>query len=129
MFQRTCSLAVAVLVPLTAACTTLQTRDYTPGNIPVPDAEHQIVAVTQSSGERIDFDREVQGRPAPRAFVDDEAVIGPVRGQSVRVSLSDARSVSVEEKRVQVGRTSLLVLGISVVTLYTIAFLSFSVSF
>ena len=127
MFERTVSLTLAVLLPLIAACSSLETRDYAPGDLPVPSAERRIVAVSQASGERVAFDREAGGRDAQRPFVADEQVVGPVRGQPVRVDLTEGSTVSIEEKRIQVGRTVLLVLGVSVVTFYGIALASFSV--
>lgn len=126
MLERTLSLALAVLVPLTAACTTLQSRDYAPGDIPVPDAKHRIVAVTRTSGERVAFDREVEGRAALAPLVEQEAVLGPVDGQAVRVNLSDASAISVEEKRDAVGRTVLLVGGIGAAAFLVVGLLTFN---
>ena len=125
MLERTLSLALAVLVPLTAACTTLQSRDYAPGEIPVPDAKHRIVAVTRTSGERVAFDREVDGREAVAAHVDREAVIGPVDGQAVRVNLSEASAISVEEREGALGRTLLLVGGVGAAAFLIIGWLTF----
>ena len=126
MLKRTLSLALAVLVPLTAACSTLQSRDYAPGEIPVPDARHRIVAVTKTSGERVAFDREAEGREAVAARVEREAVVGPVDGQAVRVNLTDASAISVEERRNQPGRTLLLVGGVGAAAFLIVGLLTFN---
>ena len=120
MLERTLCLALAVLVPLTAACSSLQTREYAPGEIPVPDSEHRIVAVTRTSGERIDFDREQDGRPAPLPRVAQEAVVGPVDGEPVRVDLADTRTISIEERDDHLGRTLLLVGGVGLAVIVVV---------
>lgn len=121
MLKQMLSLALAVLVPLATACSTHQTRHYAPGEIPPPDSDERIVTVTRTSGERVAFDREVDGRTAPRARLEGEAIVGPVEGESVRVSLSEASSVSIEEKHVAVGRTILAVGAVAAATLFGIA--------
>jgi len=124
MFERKLSLALAILVPLATACSTHQTRDYAPGKIPTPESDERIVTVTRTSGELVEFDREVDGRPAVRAWIDGETVMGPVNGEAVRVKLSETSSVSIEETRVAVGRTLLAVSGMAVVTFFGIALAS-----
>ena len=121
MLEHRLFLALTVLVPLTAACSTYQTRDYAPGEIPAARSEERIVTVTRTSGERVAFDREVDGRAATRARLDGDAIVGPVNGAAVRVSLAETSSVAIEEKRVAVGRTILAVGALGVATLFGIA--------
>lgn len=126
---RSLFLALAVLVPLATACTTMQTREYPPGRIPPADSNHRIVGVTRTSGEHIAFDRKGDGRPALRAWIDGQTVVGPVGGQAVRVELAETSSLSIGEERVSVWRTMLAVGGIVVATLFGIAAGSMSASF
>lgn len=109
MLERMLGTALAVLVILTAACSSLETREYAPGQIPILDSDHRIVAVTRTSGERVAFDRGRDGHRTPLARLEEDAVVGPLDGQAVRVDLADVTSVSVEERENHVGRTLLLI--------------------
>lgn len=126
MLERMLGPALAVLVFLTAACSSLETREYAPGQIPTLDSQHRIVAVTRTSGERVAFDRERDGHPAPLARLDEEAVVGPIDGQAIRVDLADASSISIEERENHVGRTLLLIGVGGFATLVTVAMATWS---
>ena len=108
---------------LVSACTTLQTREYAPTEVPPPDPERRIVAVTRTSGVQVTFDRRPGDPPAaPAARIDEGAVVGTVNGQPVRVDLSEARSVWIEEEADAIGRTLLLLGGVALGASIALAF-------
>jgi hypothetical protein len=95
------------------ACRTLETNEYAPGDMPPPDPDRRIVAVTRASGARVTFDRgsvDTPELPAPR--IEDGAVVGSVAGEPVRVDLADTRSVWIEELKGARVRTLLLIGGV-----------------
>lgn len=107
---------------LVSACTTLQMREYAPSEVPPPDPERRIVAVTRTSGVQVTFDRRPGDPPAaPAAHIDAGAIVGTVNGQPVRVDLSEARSVWIEEEADAMGRTILLLGGVALGTSIVLA--------
>lgn len=103
-----------VSVLLLAACTTMQTTEYRRGEIPPADPRRRIVAVTQVSGVRVTFDRAAEDSAVASARIEEGAVVGTADGRPVRIDLSDASSVWIEETRTGYGRTLLLVAGLGV---------------
>lgn len=106
-----------------AACMTLRTSEYAPGEIPPPDPDRRIVGVTRTSGVLVTFDRGPVDTPTvPAARLDADAIVGTVAGEPVRVDLSDARSVWIEEERYAIGRTYGLLGGVVFGVLMVLAF-------
>lgn len=103
LFSHALGRILSLVLLLSTACTTLEVRRYAPDEIPPAGPTGQIIGATTDTGREIPFDS---------ARIEENAIVGLVQGQQVRVDLAEAQAVWIRESHIATGRTILLGTGI-----------------
>ena len=100
---------LSLVLLLSTACTTLEVRRYAPNEIPPAGPAGEIIGATTDTGREIPFES--------AARIEENAIVGLVQGQQVRIDLAETQAVWIRESHIATGRSILLGTGIGLAVL------------